>query len=209
VSNAGLVKGLRRLSAAPRPAPTEGVAADTERCELCRAQVPDDHKHLLDIEERRIVCVCAACWSIRSGDAQFRPAGGRFLWLESFELPEDVWAAFQIPIGLAFFLFSSSVERVVAMYPSPVGATECELAMEGWDRLVEINPSLVNLEPDCEALIVNRMGPEYQYAIAPIDECYRLVGAIKANWEGISGGGAVERIVPDFFKALRARARVV
>jgi hypothetical protein len=128
------------------------------------------------------------------------------MWLEDFELPEDVWAAFAVPIGLAFFLWASSVERVVALYPSPVGATECELSLEAWERLVELNPMLEHLEPDCEALLVNRLSTPPQYAIAPIDECYRLVGMIKAGWEGISGGDAVERVVPEFFAGLRARA---
>jgi hypothetical protein len=207
MSNAALVKGLRRLAASPAPPPASAGEAQPERCELCRAQVPESHKHLLDIEDRRILCVCSACWSIRSGDAQFRPAGGRTLWLEGFELPDELWTAFQVPIGLAFFLFSSSADRVVALYPSPVGATECELSLEAWGRLKEINPVLERLEPDCEALIVNRLARPAQYAIAPIDECYRMVGLIKSSWEGISGGGAVERTVPEFFAGLRARAR--
>ena len=39
----------------------------------------------------------------------------------------------------------------------------------------------------------------------PIDQCYALVGLIKSRWEGISGGGAIEEAVPEFFAALRAR----
>ena len=61
---------------------------------------------------------------------------------------------------------------------------------------------------DVEALIVNRIAEPNQFAIAPIDECYRLVGAVKASWEGISGGDAVERVVPAFFEELRQRAAV-
>jgi hypothetical protein len=206
--NPALVKGLRRM-ARPADAPAAvSVDPEVEHCELCRASIPADHKHLLDLDDRRIVCTCSACWSIRSGDPQFRPAGARTLWLESFQMPEQVWSAFQIPIGLAFFLYASSVDRVVALYPSPVGATECELALEAWAALVEVNPDLEHLEPDCEALIVNRLSDPPQYAIAPIDECYRLVGLIKTGWEGISGGGAVERVVPEFFAMLRARALV-
>ena len=41
----------------------------------------------------------------------------------------------------------------------------------------------------------------------PIDECYALVGAIKASWEGISGGAAIEREVPGFFEEMRRRAK--
>jgi hypothetical protein len=62
------------------------------------------------------------------------------------------------------------------------------------------------LETDAEALVVNRMSDPAQYAIAPIDQCYALVGLIKSRWEGISGGSAIETAVPEFFAALRRRA---
>ena len=52
---------------------------------------------------------------------------------------------------------------------------------------------LAGLEPDIEGLIVNRLSDPPAYAIAPIDQCYALTGAIKASWEGISGGPPVQR----------------
>jgi hypothetical protein len=51
------------------------------------------------------------------------------------------------------------------------------------------------------------MSDPAQCAIAPIDECYRLVGTVKAGWEGISGGNVVERVVPAFLDELRMRAQ--
>ena len=74
-----------------------------------------------------------------------------------FELPDDVWASFQIPIGLAFFMDSTTAGCVVALYPSPAGATESELHFASWSRMVELNPVLEGLEPDVEGLIVNRL----------------------------------------------------
>jgi hypothetical protein len=47
------------------------------------------------------------------------------------------------------------------------------------------------------------------YAIAPIDRCYALTGAIKATWEGISGGGGVDRAVTRFFAELHAQGVLV
>jgi uncharacterized protein DUF5947 len=201
-----LVAGLRRFVREP-PA-RRPPAADGLRCELCPLSLADDHKHLLDLEERRIVCVCPTCWSIRSGDARYRPTGSRTLWLEPFELSDELWAAFQIPIGLAFFLRSTSTGGIVALYPSPAGATESELDLYAWERLVAANPVLADLDPDAEALIVNRMAARPAYAIAPLDDCYRLVGIIKSTWEGISGGAAMEEAVADYFDGLRATATV-
>ncbi len=203
---ADLISSLRGLS---RPsAPTaNGGWADVEVCELCGTELPPDHRHLLQLTERRILCTCATCWAQRSGDPELRPTGSRIVWLEDFELPEDLWAKLQIPIGLAFFMFSSSVDGVVAMYPSPAGATESELDLPAWHELSELNPILSGIEPDAEALVVNRISDPPQFVIAPIDECYGLVGAIKVSWEGISGGPAIEREVPRFFEEMRRRAK--
>ena len=44
--------------------------------------------------------------------------------------------------------------------------------------------------------------------IAPLDDCYRLVGIIKATWEGISGGTAMEAAVQRYFDDLRGAALV-
>ena len=94
------------------------------------------------------------------------------------------------------------------MYPSPAGATECELDLESWQRLVAENPALADLEADAEALIVNRMADEPKHVIAPIDVAYQLVGVVKTSWEGISGGSATEEAVARYFEGLRERAVV-
>jgi hypothetical protein len=179
-----------------------------ERCDLCNTTIPDDHRHLIHLEERRIVCACEPCWALHSGDAEYRPTGMRTLWLEQFECDAETWGLFQIPIGLAFFMRSSLTGGVVAFYPSPAGATESELSLEAWDALVALNPVLAELEPDAEALVVNRISEPHKYVIAPIDDCYALVGLIKSRWEGISGGDALKQAVPAFFDSMRARAPV-
>jgi hypothetical protein len=193
------------VSVAPQPG--AGVpSAPEEWCDLCKTTIPDDHRHLLNLVERRIECVCESCWALRSGDAEYRPTGGRTLWLDDLELPDDVWASFQIPIGLAFFMESTVAGCVVALYPSPGGATESEMHFSSWSRMVELNPILANLEPDIEGLIVNRLSEPPAHVIAPIDSCYALTGTIKMSWEGISGGGAVSEAVSSFFDDLRAKA---
>jgi hypothetical protein len=200
------MRGLARTGARqPAGAPREPPA---ERCDLCHTSLPDDHRHMLHLVDRRIVCTCEACWALRSGDAEYRPTGMRELWLAGFACDEETWASFQIPIGLAFFMRSTVTASVVAFYPSPVGATESELALESWERLVAGNPVLEQLDADAEALVVNRMSEPAEYAILPIDRCYELVGLIKSRWEGISGGSAIEQAVPEFFARIRARAAV-
>jgi hypothetical protein len=203
-----MVSGLRGLAmpSAREEADLNRAVVALERCDLCETTVPPDHRHMLNLFERQIVCVCESCWALRSGDSDFRPTGSRTLWLEDFRLPEAIWAQFRIPIGLAFFMHSSVTDCVVAMYPSPAGATESELHFQTWNGLVALNPVLETLEADAEALIVNRISEPRQYAIAPIDRCYMLVGLVKASWEGISGGAGVERAIESYFDELRRMA---
>jgi uncharacterized protein DUF5947 len=204
VERAPLVSGLRRLARPPVAAPPVGAV---ERCELCGAALPDDHRHLLNLEQRAIVCACETCVAVRGGDGPYRPAGQRVVWLPGLDLPDDLWARFAIPIGLAFFLRSSVDGAATALYPSPGGATECELDLGAWDELVALNPVLGDFEPDAEALVVDRLGEPRRYAIAPIDECYRLVGLVRTAWSGISGGDEVGRAVAGFFAELQQRAQ--
>ncbi|HEY6758706.1 MAG TPA: DUF5947 family protein, partial [Baekduia sp.] len=205
-------RGVRRWAAwaaAPPPAPPAPARAPaTATCELCPISIGAQHRHLLDLAERRIVCVCETCWSLRSGDPEYRPPGTRTLWLEDFALPDEVWAAFQIPIGLAFLMRSTVSGGVVALYPSPAGATESELDLTAWDALRAANPVLDRMEPDAEALIVDRTAAEHRYAITGVDRCYALVGLVKERWSGISGGPGVAIAVAGFFDDLRARAAV-
>ena len=75
-------------------------------------------------------------------------------------------------------------------------------------RSCEENPVLSQLRPDIEALLVNRVGhahdlSEAEYYIAPIDECYRLVGLIRTNWKGLSGGYEVWEEIGRFFSELK------
>lgn len=204
---ANLVTGLRRFLPEPPPAAPPDTPAD-EQCELCVLTLAANHRHLLHLDERRILCVCETCWAVRSGDAEFRPVGNRTVWLDDFALTEEQWASFQIPIGLAFFMVSTVSGGVIALYPSPAGATECELDLETWEKLVAENPALASLEADAEALIVNRMAEPPKHVIAPIDVAYQLVGVVKTSWEGISGGSATEEAVARYFEGLRERAVV-
>jgi len=198
------MRAMRASATAPATPPPPASLA--ESCDLCGNDLSDDHRHMLHLGERYILCTCETCLAMKAGDADLRPTGSRTLWLEDFDLPDEVWAAFQIPVGLAFFLRSSGVGRMAAMYPSPAGATECELQFADWERLVTLNPILEDLEADIEALIVNRMTEPHEHVVAPIDEAYKLVGMIKANWEGISGGDALAKAVPAFFGQLREKA---
>jgi hypothetical protein len=113
-----------------------------------------------------------------------------------------------LPIQLAFFFKSTPDKKVIALYPSPAGATESLLPLESWDEIVGQNMSLQKMETDVEALLVNRVGEKREYFIAPIDECYKLVGLIRAKWHGLSGGTETWTAIDDFFASLKERSQI-
>jgi hypothetical protein len=188
---------------------------DVERCELCAAEVASEHPHLIEPGSRKLLCTCNACAILFSGmGTKYKRVPRRILSLTDFHLSDGQWESLMVPISMAFFFRSTVDARVVAFYPSPAGATESLLPLETWEDIESANPVLTEMEPDVEALLVNRVGhargftaPEYY--VIPIDECYKLVGLIRAHWRGLSGGTEVWQEIAQFFEGLKQRATVV
>jgi hypothetical protein len=182
--------------------------APVERCDMCSADLTPIHQHLIEPASRQLLCCCDPCAILFSGqeNAKYRRVPRRIRALTDFRMTDDQCGNLLIPIGLAFFFQSVPAERVVAFYPGPAGATESLLDLQGWDDLVRENPILADLEPDVEALLVNRVGQARDYYIAPIDECYKLVGLIRTNWRGLSGGSEVWEEIGQFFASLKQRS---
>jgi hypothetical protein len=178
-----------------------------ERCELCGRVLGEEHPHLLALASRKIACSCEPCALLfeNAESARYRriPREGRRL--PDFRLDDALWLQLDLPINLAFLFHHSGTGKVVALYPSPAGATEAQLPLDAWPQLVEQNPPLRDLRCDVEALLLNRVGTARDYFIAPIDECFRLVGQMRAHWRGLAGGAEVWREVEAFFDRLRER----
>jgi hypothetical protein len=174
-------------------------------CEWCGQQLAATHLHLVG-PGRRLSCACQACAARLAGEGTCRRVPEHVALLPEFVLSDAQWAAFLLPIDMAFFFISSSDGRVVALYPGPAGATESLLELDAWRDLVAVNPVLECLEPDVEALLVNRVSGARQYYRVPIDRCYALVGLIRRHWHGLSGGAEAWRAIDGFFAGLQAGA---
>ncbi len=182
--------------------------APAEQCDLCSAPVGHEHDHLVEPLTRKINCACQACALLFSGQAgtKYKRVPRRARFLVDFQMTDLQWESLMVPISMAFFFFSTPSGKVVALYPSPAGPTESQLTLDSWEEIVAANPSLQKLEPDVEALLVNRIGSTREYYVAPIDECYKLVGLIRAHWRGLSGGTEVWAEINNFFVALKKRS---
>jgi hypothetical protein len=171
------------------------VAPPVEHCEICNAVIPTEHRHLIDIVGRRMLCACRGCTATASRkDGPLRLPPRRVQALPRLRLTDTEWDALQIPIEMAFIFHSTPEGRPVALYPGPAGATESLLELEGWSRLTAANPVLAAMQSDVEALLVNR---------TQADRCYALVGTIRRQWRGVSGGNEVWEAISGFFERLR------
>lgn len=186
---------------------TRSTQAPVERCELCGLALNPEHPHLLERQTRRIMCACQACALLFCGQegSRYLQVPRRVRRLEDFAFSDPEWEEMMLPIGLAFFLRNEN-GRAVAMYPSPAGVVESLIALDAWNDRVAGHPALRSMEPEVEALLVNRLAPESLYFLVPIDECYRLAGVMRRNWRGLSGGPNVWGAVVGFFDELRQKA---
>lgn len=181
-----------------RPAPLE-------RCDICSADLPLNHSHLIEPGTRRLICACQACAVLFNGEGtKLKLVPRRVRLLGNFRITDAQWDALMIPINLAFFYKNSLDGKVIAQYPSPAGATESLLTFEDWDDIARENPVLNQMAPDVEALLVNRTGGEYY--LLPIDKCFELVGLIRRHWRGLSGGSEVWEEIRRFFTQLKGQA---
>jgi hypothetical protein len=191
----------------------EAVEAAQEHCDLCGEPIPPEHRHLLEVSTREIMCACRPCSILFDSEAasegRYRLIPNRRLFLEDFEMNNSQWESLRIPVDMAFFFYSAPAGRVVAFYPSPMGPTESLLKLSAWEELEESNPVLKGMERDVEALLVNRVRGAREHFLVPMDECYSLVGLIRMNWRGLSGGREVWEKIGQFFEGLRKRSKTV
>ena len=187
--------------------------AALEHCDLCSAPIPPEHRHILDVTSRELMCTCRPCAILfdrsaaGAGGRHYRLVPDRRLRIEDFAMDDVAWAELRLPVDLAFFFHGSQAERVLAFYPSPMGATESLLELDAWRSLEADNPVLRTLEPDVEALLVNRARGARHHHLVPISDCFELVGLIRTRWRGLTGGREVWEEIARFYDGLDARAR--
>jgi len=177
-----------------------------DRCALCGAPVEARHSHVVEAATGGVLCVCRGCAAaFDHASGKFRRIPERVAALDDLRMTDEEWASFAIPIGLAFFRRNSVQGKVQAFYPSPLGAVESSVPEDAWEALVRANPELASMEPDVEALLVRVSNRRRECFIAPLDECHALIGLIRREWRGFSGGDGVAPALDRFFAELREK----
>jgi Family of unknown function (DUF5947) len=190
---------------------SRAAGSDQERCEMCGTEVSATHSHVADLEQSSLMCACRACYLLfrggTAGGGRYRGVPDRYARDPSRALSVTEWDDLQVPVGLAFFLYSSQRGEVSGFYPSPAGATECLLDLRAWARLADAHPLLLAAEPDVEAVLISRGGAGVEYFIVPIDACYELAGRMRMLWKGFDGGTEAREGIEAFLAGVRARAK--
>jgi hypothetical protein len=180
--------------------------ATAERCELCSAPIPTQHRHLLDLASGQPQCACRACVLLfdrgAAGGDHYRLIPERRCRLPDATLDGRLWASLGVPVDLAFVVYNSSASQAAAFYPSPLGVTRHTLAPDAWTELRAAHPLIATVRDDVEAVLVRRTGGRRQVWVLPIDDCYRLVALIRVHWSGFQGGDEVWGQIDGFFEEL-------
>jgi hypothetical protein len=188
-----------------RKRPPEG-----ERCDFCATPVAPEHDHLIELAARRILCTCRPCHIVfePAGAAQgkYRAIPKRYREVADFVVDDATWDSLQLPIGLVFFFYNSTESRTVAFYPSPAGATESLLPLEEWVGIVACYSEFSSIEPDVEAILIQRNREVSRCFIVPIDAAYELVGLIRTCWKGFDGGQEAHQKIAQYFEKVQARS---
>ncbi|MCM4080969.1 DUF5947 family protein [Paractinoplanes hotanensis] len=182
------------------------AAPPAERCDMCAAPVTAGHSHVVDVSSRQLMCACRPCYLLFTDDdahLRYRAVPERYVSFPNPVLDERAWDELQIPVGLAFLFRHSELDRMVAFYPGPAGATESELPLPAWERLAAGHPELRTLRPDVEAVLARRGQDAF---LVPIDACYELTGRLRTLWRGFDGGQEAHAAIEEFFVGLAERA---
>ena len=180
---------------------------------MCAEAIADEHQHVVNLESRVLMCTCRGCYLLftaEQAEMRYRAVPDRYVSFPDFSFGASEWDDLQIPVGLAFLFRNSVQERVVAFYPGPAGATESELPLDAWQRIMDTNPELGLLRPDVEALLLRGSDHEherYSCHVVPIDACYELVGRLRSLWRGFDGGQQARAAIDEFFAMVEKRSR--
>ena len=187
-----------------------------ERCEMCGEPIGDTHQHVVNVERRSLLCACRPCYLLFTAEdaaLSYRAVPDRYLSFTDLRMGRSHWEALEIPVGLAFVFRHSGMDRWVAFYPGPAGATESLLPLTAWDGVLAANPAMTTARPDVEALLLRAKllratADTYQCFLVPIDSCYELIGRLRQVWRGFDGGTEARTRIEEYFAAIAARARI-
>jgi hypothetical protein len=175
-------------------------------CGLCGTGMAANHRHLFDSKRAKVVCSCRICSLLcREGIAsnnRYRIVPQKRSRIAGFKFEALLWRSLETPVRVAYFVYSSSMGKMVACYPCPVGSVESPLKMDVWRDIEQANPILISLFPDVQALLVNGTEAASEGWIVGIDVCHRLTTTLQSSWGQRDAKNGMQQSLKQFFETL-------
>ncbi len=177
-------------------------------CEICGEATTDRHAHLVDVHARALACVCDPCAQTLGGGGRYRRVPTDVKRVAALADDERWWPALGLPAGMAFFVPRGHGDvGVTAHYPGPAGATEGAVAREAWSDVARRCEAAGGIEPEVQALLVNRIDGAREHWIVGVDRCWELVARVREHWKGLTGGDDMKRELARFFSEVAQEER--
>ena len=150
-------------------------AAPPDGCDICHAPMPATTATCCSSRSAGSCARASRAGRSIPGTPRYRPPGTRTVRLDGFGLDDELWARSRSRSAWRSSCAPRSPAASWRFIPVRPGRPNPS-SPRGLGQLVAANPSLNDLDPDAEALIVNRLRGRRSTSIAPIDKCYALVG---------------------------------
>src|SRR5947209_15411411 len=85
-----------------------------EQCDLCSAEIPAEHTHLLEVSNRALICVCRPCSILfsdpGSGGGKYQLVLSRYLHLQDFQMTYAQWDNLMILVNMVY-IFHNTLDK--------------------------------------------------------------------------------------------------
>lgn len=178
---------------------------------MCAAPLAgEEQRHLLDLIHHTFLSICNGCalaFGPRGANAgTYRLVPTRHLALLDFQGTNELGTGPERWGKVAYLLRSSEAGRILILSLDPAGVRESTFDLECWRTLLKANPLLDSLEPDVEALLINRSAQPPSSYIVPIDTCSRLLGLLSRCQQNQKREQEIWEAIEAFFAEIQAEA---
>ncbi len=172
-------------------------------CEVCNRLIPQTgHRHLLRLQTGQVVCACQHCTLLfdASGQSQYQSIPTRIITLDRAMLGMEFWDAILSPVHLVGIVKRRGGQAEI-FYPSPAGAVSGGPISREFLTL-SVQKALNAMNDEVEVLLFADISGMTEGFLIPLDRFYELIGLLRLNWQGLSGGNDVSRCIRQFFDQL-------
>ncbi|OLZ11328.1 DUF5947 family protein [Sulfobacillus thermosulfidooxidans] len=185
----------------------DSTRTEEDVCEVCNRLIPQTgHRHLLRLQTGQVVCACQHCALLfdAPGQSQYQSIPTRIISLGRAMLDMEFWDRISSPVHLVGIVKRRGGQAEI-FYPSPAGAVSGGPISREFLTL-PLQEALDTMSDEVEVLLFADLSGMTEGFLIPLDRFYELIGLLRLNWQGLSGGNDVSRRIRQFFDQLARQA---